>query len=169
MSVLDIILISVVVAFTVVSAAWGLVRQVIALGGLILGLVLAGSFSQQLAPALGFISDPVVARGAAFVIIVVGVSLIASTIASVLYFMVGLLFLGWLDALLGAVLGFIQGWLATAVILVGAVFFFPTWTLEQLQQSILASKVFGALAAIALLFAPPQLKDVIQTVSNQLK
>lgn len=169
MSLLDIILIAVVLSFTVVSAAWGVVRQVIALGGLILGLILAGSLSPQLGPSLGFISDPAVARGVAFVIIVIVVSLIASTIASVLYFAVGLLFLGWLDALLGAALGFIQGWIAVGVIMVGTVFLFPTWTVEQLQQSFLASKLFVVLSSLALIFAPQQLKDAIQVVANQLK
>jgi len=169
MNAIDIIIIGIIVACTLISAAWGLVRQVIAVGGLILGLVLAGQFSPQVAQALGFISDPTVARGVAFVIIVGLVGLTASIIASVLYFGVGLLFLGWLDALLGAGLGFIQGWLAAGVTLVAAVVFLPAWSTEQLQQSILVSKVFGVASSVALLFAPPDLKSSIQAVAAQLK
>jgi membrane protein required for colicin V production len=168
MSVLDIIIIAVVIGCTVTSAAWGLVRQVIAVGGLILGLVLAGMFSPQLANVLGFVNDPVLARGVAFVIIVVVIGLIASVIASVLYFMVGLLFLGWLDALLGAALGFLQGWLLVGVLMVGGVVFFQTWMSEQLQQSLIANKVFGILSQLALIFAPEDLKKLIELTSGKL-
>ncbi|NWJ96828.1 MAG: CvpA family protein [Chloroflexi bacterium] len=168
MNILDILVIAIVIGFTIASAAWGLIRQVIALGGLILGMVLAGMFSSQLANLLGFVSDPVIARGVAYMIIIIGVSLIASVIASVLYFMANLLFLGWLDALLGAALGFLQGWLAVGVLLVGAVVFFQTWTTEQLQQSFIASKVFGLLSQLALIFAPEDLKSLFRLTSNKL-
>lgn len=169
MSLLDIIIIVIVLACTLISAGWGLLRQVIAVGGLILGLILAGQLSPQFANSLGFISDPNVARGAAFVIIVAAVSLIASAIASILYFAVGLLFLGWLDAVLGAVLGFIQGWLVAGITLVGAATIFPTWTVEQLQQSVLVLKVFGVLSGLALLFAPPEFKNALQLIASQAK
>ena len=168
MSLIDIIIIAVVIGFTVASAAWGFVRQIIAVGGLILGLVLAGQFSPQLAPSLAFIDNPVVARGVAFIIIVITVSLICSIIASILYFAMGLLFLGWLDALLGAALGFIQGWLAIGVGLVGAAVIFPDWTLQQLQQSFLADKIFFVVSNLALLFAPQDLKNLIQLTSGKL-
>ncbi len=169
MSILDIMIIAVVIGFTLISAMWGMVREVIAVLGLIAGLLLAGQLSPQFATSLGFISDPVVARGAAFVIIVIAVSVVASVVASILYFGIGLLFLGWLDALLGAGLGFIQGILASGVILVGIALISPVWAVEQLNQSSLVNKVFGTVSALALLFAPADLKEPIQAVANQIK
>ncbi len=169
MSLLDIIIIVLIIAFTIAGGAWGLIRQAIAVGGLIVGLILAGQLSPSLAPALGFINNPPVAKGLAFVAIVILVSIIASVLASVLYFAAGLLFLGLFDHLLGAVLGFIQGWLAVGVGLVAGVELFPAWTLEQLQLSFLANKVFGVVSGLALLFAPQELKDAIKVISDQLK
>jgi membrane protein required for colicin V production len=163
MSLLDLILIGIVISFTLVSAAWGVVRQGIAIAGLVLGLIFAGQLSEPLSKALGFIDNPAAARGVAFLIIVIGFSLTASIIASILYFVVGLLFLGPLDHLLGALLGFIQGILAIGVFLVGGMLIAPDWMTQQLQTSVIAEKLVKPMTDLALLVAPSDLKDMIQT------
>ncbi|NWJ46170.1 MAG: CvpA family protein [Chloroflexi bacterium] len=163
MSFLDIVVVAILISFTVVSAAWGVLRQAIALGGLILGLILAGSFSEQVAKSFfGFIDNPQAARGAAFLAIVIVLSLTASVIASILYFVVGLLFLGWLDHLIGAVLGFIQGVLAVGVFLVGVLLIQPDWTNQQLKTSVISNQLVKPMTDAALLVAPNELKDTIR-------
>jgi membrane protein required for colicin V production len=166
MSTLDLILIGVVLAFTLVSAAWGVVRQAIAVVGLIVGIMVAGAYGEQVGSWLGFISDKQTAVGIAYIAIVIVISSIFSIIASVLYFVVGLLFLGILDHALGAVLGFVQGILAVGVILVGGSLIFPTWMNEQLEQSALADKIIDPLTNIALLVAPSDIKEIIQAIKR---
>ena len=168
MSLLDLIIISILVFCTLISAAWGFIRQVIAVGGLLIGIWLAGTFDTTVAGSLGFITDPKLAKGVAFVIIVLVVSAIASIIASVLYFMAGLLFLGLFDHLLGAFLGFIQGVLFVGIFLVATLTIWPDWTKQQLAQSTIADKVVDPLTSVTLVLAPQDLKDFIQHLHQQI-
>ncbi len=168
MSILDIIVIGIVISFTLVSALWGVVRQMIALAGLVLGIFLAGALNAPLAGALGFINNPSVAKGIAFVFVVVVISGLASLVASILYFVTGLLFLGLLDHMLGAVLGFFQGVLALGVFFVAMLTIFPEWTTQQLGQSFLANQLIGALTTLTLVLAPPELKDIVERARLQL-
>lgn len=169
MSLLDIIIIGVLISFTLISAAWGFIRQVIALGGLIVGIWLAGVFGTSLANAFGFLNNPQAAKGLAFVVIVLVVSGIASAAASIIYFVAGLLFLGLLDHFLGALLGFIQGILMVGVILIGVMTIWPEWSQQQLSQSFLANQLAGFLTAVPLLTAPQELKDFIEKVRSLVK
>ena len=66
MNVLDIVIIGLIISFTLVSAAWGLIRQALAVAGLILGLLLAGTLNEPVSKFLGFIDNPTVAKGVAF-------------------------------------------------------------------------------------------------------
>jgi membrane protein required for colicin V production len=166
MSTLDLILIGIVLAFTLVSAAWGVVRQAIAVVGLIIGIMLAGAYSEQIGSWFGFIGDKPTATGVAYILIIVVISSAFSIVASVLYFVVGLLFLGLLDHALGAVLGFVQGVLAVGVILVGGSLIFPTWMNEQISKSALADKIIDPLTNLALLVAPQNIKEIIQAVKR---
>ena len=79
------------------------------MAGIIVGVVLAGRFSESLGGSLTFISDPGWARIAAFAIILIGVMVIASVLAAVLKKVVSAVLLGWVNRLGGAVLGFILG------------------------------------------------------------
>ena len=168
MSLLDIIIIAIVVSFTLVSAAWGVIRQVIAVGGLIVGILLASALDTTVAGWLGFLNNPPVAKGVAFVGIVLIVSAAASIVASILYFVSGLLFLGLFDHLLGAMLGFVQGVLMIGVFLVAALTISPDWTQQQLAQSFLANQAVGALTSLTLLLAPQELKDLVQNARNRI-
>jgi membrane protein required for colicin V production len=169
MSILDIIIIAVLISFTLVSAAWGFIRQIIAVGGLIAGIWLAGMFGGSLANSFGFLNNPQAAKGLAFVVIVLVVSGIASAAASVIYFVAGLLFLGLLDHVLGAVLGFVQGVLMIGVFLIGAMTLWPEWSQQQLNQSFLANHLVGFLTTLPLMSAPQDLKDFIEKARSFVK
>lgn len=169
MSLIDIIIIAIVVSFTLVSAAWGFIRQAIAVAGLVVGIWLAGLFGASLANTFGFLNNPQAAKGLAFVVIVLVVSGIASATASVLYFVAGLLFLGLLDHFLGAVLGFVQGILMCGVFLIGVITIWPDWSEQQLNDSFLANHLVGFLTVLPLLPAPQELKDLIENVRTLVK
>jgi membrane protein required for colicin V production len=148
---LDYLLIFGAAAFALLGIYWGLIRQVLALVGLLVGVAVAGRYGPDVAGWLSsFVSDPRLAGALGFLLVLGAVSTTASLIASVLHTFAGLLFLGWLDHLLGGLLGLLQAVLAGAVVLtVLAAFPQPAWS-DQLAGSQLA----GGLLQIGALFAP---------------
>lgn len=128
--------------FTLLGIYWGLIRQVISLVGLLVGIAVAGRYGPEVAAWLSsFIADPAVAGVVGFVAVLILVSAVASLAASLLRIFVGLLFLGWLDHLLGGLLGLVQGVLAAAAILVGMIVYpLHAWS-SALESSVLAGGV----------------------------
>ncbi len=109
MSWLDIILIIILIIPTLVGLKAGIVKILLSLAGIVVGVVLAGRFSESLAGVLPFISDPGWARVAAFAIIVIVVMIIASILAAMIKWAASAFLLGWVNRLGGAVLGFVVG------------------------------------------------------------
>lgn len=110
--------------FVLLGIYWGLIRQVLAIVGLVVGVAVAGRYGPDAAAWLSsFIADPVLAGAIGFLGVLLLVSALASLVASVLRLFVGLLFLGWLDHLLGGLLGLVQAGLAAAILLIAMVAF----------------------------------------------
>lgn len=129
MNALDIGILAMLAIFTVLGIYWGLIRQVLALTGLVVGIIVAGRYSAAVAAWLSsFIADPALANAVAFIGLLVLISSIASLIASLLHTFVGLLFFSWLDHLLGGILGLVQALISAAAILIGMITFpLPLW------------------------------------------
>jgi len=106
MSWLDIIILIILVIPTLIGLKIGFIKALLSIIGVIVGVVLAGRFSEQLGGALTFISDPGWARIAAFAIILVAVMIIASIVAALTKRILSAMLLGWVNHLVGAVLGF---------------------------------------------------------------
>lgn len=125
--------------FFMLGVYWGLIRQVISVVGLVVGVAAAGRFGPDVGAWLSsFVTDPLLAGALGFLGVLLLVSAIASLIASTLRLFVGLLFLGWLDHLLGGLLGLLQAGLAAAAILIAMVTFpLPFWS-DSVQGSTLA-------------------------------
>jgi membrane protein required for colicin V production len=125
--------------FIILGIYWGLIRQVLSLVGLVVGVAMAGRYGPDVADWLSsFVADPVFAGAVGFIAVLMLVSAAASLVASLLRIFVGLLFLGWIDHLLGGVLGLFQAALAAAALLLGmATFPLPAWS-EALEGSTLA-------------------------------
>ncbi len=138
--------------FVALGFYWGLIRQVLALVGLVVGIVMAGRLGPEVASWLSsFVTDPLLAGAFGFFGVLLLVSGIASLVASLLRFFVGLLFLGWLDHLLGAGLGLLQALLAaTAIVMAMAIFPLPLWT-AALEGSLLAQPLLGLSPLLASL------------------
>jgi len=109
MNWLDIIILVLIVIPTLIGLKIGIIKALFTVAGIIIGVVLAGRFSESLGGSLTFISDPGWARIAAFAIILIGVMVIASVLATVLKKVVSAVLLGWVNRLGGAVLGFVLG------------------------------------------------------------
>ena len=117
MNWLDIVIIIVLAVFVFSGLKIGFIRSVLALVGIIVGVILAGRFYIQLAALLSFMSDSI-AKVVAFIIILVVVMIIAGIIAWLLTRVVSSLMLGWVNHLLGAVFGLVFGAVFCGTILV---------------------------------------------------
>lgn len=109
MNWLDIVILILIVVPTVIGLKIGIIKVLFTIVGMIVGVILAGRFSESLGGALTFISDPGWARIAAFAIILIAVMIIASVLAGVLKKITSAVLLGWVNRLGGAVLGFVLG------------------------------------------------------------
>lgn len=162
MSGLDLVLLAVLVLFTALGCYWGVIRQVLALVGLLVGIVLAGRYGAEVAGWLtSFTSNEMLASALGFVAVLVGVSALASFLASLLRLFVGLLFMGWLDRALGGLLGLVQAAVASAALLVAAITFpQPAWA-----DAVHASRLGAALlrvGSVAALLLPETFRAAVE-------
>ena len=95
----------------------GLIKAALSLAGLIVGVVLASNYYQELGGAMTFISDENVANITAFIIILVVVMIIAFVLAAVLKYTAKAVLLGWVDRLGGAIFGLFMGAIVMGAIL----------------------------------------------------
>ena len=109
MNWLDIVILIIIIIPTLIGLKIGIIKALFSLAGIIIGVILAGRFSEPLGGVLTFISDPGWARIAAFAIILIVVMVIAAVLAVVLKKVVSVVMLGWVNRLGGAIVGFVLG------------------------------------------------------------
>jgi len=109
MNWLDIVILIVLLISVVMGIKSGVIKVLFTLAGGIIGVVLAGRFSDSLGSKLTFISSASTAKIVAFVVILIVVMLIAAILAFVIKKIAAAVLLGWLDKLGGGVLGLILG------------------------------------------------------------
>ncbi len=109
MNWLDIAILVLIAIPTLIGLKMGIIKAVLSLAGVIVGVLLAGNFYTLLAGRLTFISQDNLAKIVAFAIILIGVMIIASVLASLLKWVVSAVMLGWVNNIGGAVFGFIMG------------------------------------------------------------
>jgi len=118
MNVIDILVIALVLVSGVLGLYWGIIRQVLAIVGLLAGIALAGRYGVNVAEWLSsFVNDTRAADVLGFVAVFLGVTALVSLLASLLHRLAGLLFLGWADHAIGGVLGLLQGALMATVLI----------------------------------------------------
>jgi membrane protein required for colicin V production len=126
MNWLDIIIAVALIVPVFTGLKQGLIKAALSLAGLIIGVILASNFYQQLAGVLGFISNKDVANVVAFIIILVVVMVIATVLVVLLKATVKVVMLGWVDRLGGAIFGFLMGAIFMGALLAIFVKFFGT-------------------------------------------
>lgn len=109
MNWLDVVIIIVLVVSAFLGLRIGIIKAVLSLAGLIIGVILAGSFYLPLSEQLTFISQAGAAKVVAFAIILIGVMIIAAVLARTLKWFASLIMLNWLNHLGGAVFGLVLG------------------------------------------------------------
>jgi membrane protein required for colicin V production len=143
---------------------WGLIRQAIAVFGLVGGIMIAGRFYEPVAEFLhgsdggGPVADANWARIIAFVGILIIFSLTLGAVGSVLRVVAKLLFLGWLDRVLGGLLGFFMATtLVMAVLVVATVF--PVPGLSDSVQKSQVAHWFSGYVPVVLSMLPPEFQQ----------
>jgi membrane protein required for colicin V production len=116
MNWLDIVTIVVAALLGLAGLRQGIIRTVFGIAGLIGGIVLAGRYYDGLAASL-FPAGAPWAPIAAYVIILLATLLVAGGIGSLVAKLVHFAALGWLDRLVGCVLGIVIGGLLCAAVL----------------------------------------------------
>lgn len=116
----DIILIAVLVLFTVIGIWRGFISMIMPLIGIIVGVVLAGLYATTVGGWLS-IDNAEHAKWAGYAIILVAALIVSIILAVILTKFVHLALLGWLNRLLGGILGFASGALLCAAVLAACV------------------------------------------------
>jgi len=109
MNWLDIVLLVLLGIAAFLGLKIGIIKAVLSLAGLIVGVILAGRYYIPLAQHLDFIPGEGVAEVIAFVIILMGVLIIAVVLALLLKWATSAIMLGWVDRLGGAIFGLLWG------------------------------------------------------------
>lgn len=122
MNWLDIVLIVVLALTTFMGFRRGVVSMAPPLAGLIIGIILAGRYSDVAGGWLP-IDNPEHAGWAGYAIIVVAVLIVSVILAAVLQKFIRLILLGWVDRLGGAFLGVVLGALFCGAALAASVKF----------------------------------------------
>ena len=120
-------LLAILLVYSVVRAAMrGFFHETFALGGLILGFLLACWFYRLLAIDLkGLITSLQIAELAAFLLILAGTMIVASLLGRILRHTASAIGLGFVDRLLGTVFGLLRGALLGVALLLALTAFLP--------------------------------------------
>jgi len=138
---LDIVIIVVVVLLGIAGLRQGMIRTVFGIAGLIGGIFLAGRYYDELA-ALLFPSGAIWGNIAAYAIIAIATLVVAGVIGWLLAKLVNFAALGWLDRLVGSILGVVIGGLLCAAILAIVVKYYPGME-ATINQSLIARFLVG--------------------------
>jgi membrane protein required for colicin V production len=109
MNWLDVLIIAGLILALVTGLKAGLIKMLFLAVGVIVGVVLAGRYSEGLANAMSFIGDPTTAGILAFIIILVATVIVFLLVALIVEKLVHWVLMDWLDSVGGAIFGLLVG------------------------------------------------------------
>jgi len=161
MNWLDIVIVLVIAFFASTAFRAGLIREVVTLVSVVVGVVIAGIFYDDLArDVLTFIDDEKTALVVGFLVLLGAVYLAGQLVAVMLKQAAALLFLGWADHAGGALFGLIKGLVVVEVLLILLVTFPRLGLKGDIDGSALAS-VFLDAAPLLLLVLPNEFERAV--------
>lgn len=132
MSLLDWVIVTILIVSTLAAARSGIIVEVCSLGGLLLGLLLACWNYQRLLPwVMSWGTRLAVAKVVAFIVIALGVMILAGLLGRIIRWSVRFVGLGWLDFLAGAAFGLVKGAVLVVVMIVALLAFLPGTSLVR--------------------------------------
>ncbi|MGH9586120.1 MAG: CvpA family protein, partial [Acidobacteriaceae bacterium] len=161
-------LIVVVLLVSVLSAAKnGFFLEVFSLAGVLIGLVLASWNYQRLLPWFThWIHSLAAAEALSFLVIALGVMLLAGLLGRVIRWSVHSIGLGWADRLLGAIFGVVKGFVIMTIAVIVIAAFFPN--ASWLRNSRLAPCFLSAAHSVSIT-APHGLEQRIRKGVSSLR
>jgi membrane protein required for colicin V production len=155
-NIADVIILLVVLVSVVQAVRSGFFQEAFAIAGLVFGyLIAAWQYRRLAAHFASYVSSPWLSEITAFLLILLGVALIAGILGRIIRWIVKEAGLSGLDRFLGGILGLVRGWLLIAIVLVGMTAFTPTS--RWLRGSGLAP-YFLVIGRAAIWLAPAQLR-----------
>ena len=119
MNWLDAVIVIAIAWFTFAAFRAGIIREVVTVIALVVGVLAAGFYYDDLAEdVLLFIDNDTAANVMAFLVLFGAMALAGQLAAFLLKQVAGLLFLGWLDHLAGAAFGLLKGLILVEVFLI---------------------------------------------------
>jgi len=133
MNWLDPVILIALGGFTFAAFRAGLIREVVALVAVVVGVLVAGHYYDDLADdVLLFIKNDKAAKAVAFVTLFGSVALLGQLAAFLIKQVVSILLLGWLDHLAGGAFGLLKGLVLVELFLM----FFATYPYLGLEKAI---------------------------------
>ncbi len=161
MNWLDIVIVLVIVFFASTAFRAGLIREVVTLVSVVVGVVIAGIFYDDLArDVLTFIDNEKTALIVSFLVLLGAIYLAGQLVAVMLKQVAALLFLGWADRTGGALFGLIKGLIVVEVLLILLVTYPQLGLKGDIDGSPLAS-VFLDVAPLLLLVLPNEFEQAV--------
>lgn len=152
----DWVILGLILLSAAMAAAQGFFFEVISMAGLVVGYVLAAwQYWRVAAWFAPHVKSPWLAEIAGFLIILIGVMILAGVLGRILRWLMKEVGLRWFDRLLGAAFGLIRGCLLVSVLLLGVTTFAPD--AQWLQGSSLAP-YFVVVARAASWVAPSEIR-----------
>ncbi len=155
-TLLDYTFVVITLVSTIFAVTKGLVREIVSIVALLGGFILAAFYYQVPGAWFGsFMRSEALAHLVGFLVIFLGCILVGAIVSFLINKFVKMASLEWADRLLGAVFGFLRGWVVCSIIVIGLVAF-PVKE-DLLARSVLAPYVLAG-ARGAVLLVPKELK-----------
>jgi len=160
MNWLDIVIVLIVAFFAATAFSAGLIRELVTLVSVVVGIVVAGLFYDDLArDVLVFIDNKDTANIVAFLMLLGAIYLAGQLIAIMLKQVAAVLLLGWADRLGGALFGLLKGLVVVEVLLIAFVTF-DVGLDDAIDDSGLASVFLDAIPVL-LLILPNEFEQAV--------
>lgn len=168
MNTLDIVLTCIVGFFTIRGFFRGLVREIAAILGLILGYILANVYYSEVAALLTpYIANPALAQLAGYLAVFLGTVAVVFLLSNLVRKLLQLVLLGWLDKLGGGALGFFKGALLCSIVVMALTAFLPARSeILSTSQTVPYVNMFNNILATTL---PKDMRDQFIQRSTELK
>ena len=152
MNWLDIAIVLIIAFFVTTAFSAGLIRELVTLASVVVGVIAAGLFHDDLArDVLVFIDDATAAKAIAFLVLLGAIYLAGQLIAIMLKQVAAALLLGWADRLGGALFGLVKGLVVVEVLLILFVTYPQLGLDHAIEDSGLASVFLDAASALLII------------------
>jgi membrane protein required for colicin V production len=167
MNLFDCLLVA-TLAFSVIQALFrGLLLELFSLVGLAAGVLLAAwNYPRLASPLSRFVTNPAIANVVAFLLIAIGIMVIAAILGKMFHTAAHAIGLGFFNRLGGAAFGLLRGWLVGVAVVIAVTAFLPT--ANWLKNSQLTPYFLAGAHAVSFV-VPHDLEQLILDGATQLK